>query len=66
MYTLQSTGIIKETYKIPTSPVLEANAHQRIQFYGILSEGKAIPVHARTGPECSRRMRLPDFMTIGT
>jgi hypothetical protein len=30
------------------------------------SEGKAIPLHAWTGPEGSRRLRLPDFKTIGT
>jgi len=29
-------------------------------------KGKAIPLQAWTGPEGSRRMRLPDFMTIGT
>jgi hypothetical protein len=28
--------------------------------------GKAIPLKALTGPEGSRRLRLPDFMTIGT
>jgi len=27
---------------------------------------KAIPVQGWTSPEDSRRMRLPDFMTIGT
>jgi len=27
-------------------------------------KGKAIPLQPWTGPECSRRMRLPDFMTI--
>jgi len=27
---------------------------------------KAIPVQAWTGPEGSRRMRLPDFKAIGT
>jgi hypothetical protein len=27
---------------------------------------KAIPLQALTGPEGSRRMRLPDFTTIGT
>ena len=27
---------------------------------------KAIPVQAWTGPEGSRRLRLPDFKTIGT
>jgi len=26
----------------------------------------AIPLQAWTGPEGSRRLRLPDFMTIGT
>ena len=30
------------------------------------SEGKANPVQAWTGPEGSRKLRLPDFMTIGT
>jgi len=28
--------------------------------------GKAIPLQAWTGPECSRRMGLPDFKTIDT
>jgi hypothetical protein len=29
-------------------------------------KGKAIPLQACTGPEGSRRMRLPDFKTFGT
>ena len=29
-------------------------------------KGKAIPLQAWTGPEGSRRSRLPDFKTIGT
>jgi hypothetical protein len=29
-------------------------------------KGKAIPLQAWTGPEGSRRLRLPDFRTIGT
>jgi len=33
---------------------------------GWLFTGKAIPLHAWTGPEGSRRLRLPDFKTIGT
>ena len=28
--------------------------------------GKAIPLQAWTGPEGSRRLRLPDFKTTGT
>jgi hypothetical protein len=29
-------------------------------------KGKAIPLQVWTGPEGSRRLRLPDFMTIDT
>jgi hypothetical protein len=29
-------------------------------------KGKAIPLEAWTGPECSRRLRLSDFKTIAT
>jgi hypothetical protein len=39
-------------------------------FYGtlrfIMVRGIAIPLQAWTGPEGSRRLRLPDFNTIGT
>jgi hypothetical protein len=31
-----------------------------------ITSGKAIPPQAWTGPECSRRLRLPDFKKIGT
>jgi hypothetical protein len=30
------------------------------------SKGKAIPLRAWTGPEGFRKLRLPDFKTIGT
>jgi len=30
------------------------------------TKGKAIPLQAWTGPEGSRRLRLPDFKTVGT
>jgi hypothetical protein len=29
-------------------------------------KGKANPLQALTGPDASRRLRLPDFKTIGT
>jgi len=29
-------------------------------------KGKAIPLQAWTGPEVSRRLKLPDFKTFGT
>jgi len=33
---------------------------------GNVSEGKAVPLQACRVLECSRRLRLPDFKTIGT
>jgi len=35
-------------------------------FLLCLQKAKAIPLQAWTGPEGSRRLRLPDFKTIGT
>jgi hypothetical protein len=32
----------------------------------LCGKGKAVPLQALRGPEGSRRLRLPDFMTIGT
>jgi hypothetical protein len=32
----------------------------------VIYKGKAIPLQALTGPEGSRRLRLPDFKTIIT
>jgi len=28
-----------------------------------VNDGKAVPIQAWTGPESSRKLRLPDFMT---
>jgi len=38
-------------------------SNQKIHF---IQEEKAIPLQAWTGPEVSRRLRLPDFKTAGT
>jgi hypothetical protein len=35
-------------------------------MFGCKGKGKAIPLEALTGPEGSRRLRLPDFKTVGT
>jgi len=48
---------------------LFATVNGRLNFVTVTvtnGKGKAIPLQAWTGPEGSRRMRLPDFMTIGT
>jgi hypothetical protein len=34
--------------------------------YKLNNAGKAIPLQAWTGPQGSRRLRLPGFKTIGT
>jgi hypothetical protein len=41
------------------------NSYERNQQVAII-KGKAIPLQAWTGPEGSRRLRLPDLKTIGT
>jgi hypothetical protein len=40
----------------------------RFTIFGcfLRGKGKAIPLQAWTSPEGSRRLRLPDFMTIDT
>jgi hypothetical protein len=35
-------------------------------FFSLSKVKAAIPVEAWTGPEASRRLRLPDFKTAGT
>jgi len=35
-------------------------------LFSSITKGKAKALQAWTGPEGSRRMRLPDFKTIGT
>jgi hypothetical protein len=37
-----------------------------LQNLSQLKEVKAIPVQAWKGPEGSKRLRLPDFKTVGT
>jgi hypothetical protein len=39
--------------------------YQQVVYVKIRYKGKAIPLQALTGPEDSRRLRLPDFKTIG-
>jgi hypothetical protein len=36
-----------------------------VAFRKVMSKGEAVPLQTWTGPEGSRRLRLPDFKTIG-
>ena len=35
----------------------------RAIFYSVKGKGKAVPLQAWSGPEGSRKLRFPDFMT---
>ena len=52
-------------YVIPRLAVLTFIKDVSIQA-NIKVKGKAIPLQAWTGPEDSRRLRPPDFKTLGT
>jgi hypothetical protein len=52
----------------PCAKMLVKASHPRLvqRALGAYVKGKAIPLHAWTGLEGSRRMRIPDFKTVGT
>jgi hypothetical protein len=52
---------------LQTERIEDDNQYRTInQFEKGKGKGKAIPLEPLTGPEISRRLRLPDFKTIGT
>ena len=62
-----------ERIMLPSPSTLKTEAAQPyktpVSMYHIkvkVKKGKAIPLQAWTGPEVSRRLKLPDFKTIGT
>jgi hypothetical protein len=52
---------IQDLYMLQSATVVQRKLSVIIQTIG-----KAIPLQARTGPEGTRRLRLPDFKTFGT
>jgi hypothetical protein len=46
--------------------IIKIIGYLSLSITNIASVYKAIPLQALTGPEGSRRLRLPDFKTIGT
>ena len=55
MQSLEVSGAVR--------PIYGSLGVKRLSFLG---KGKAIPLQAWADPEGSRRLRLPNFMTIGT
>jgi len=56
-------GILNFNNYSTTQVTTSSASHFRLQGKG---KGKAIPLQVWIGPEGSRRLRLPDFKTIGT
>ena len=58
---------ILRSLPIDVSSVVFFEAHIELWSYHIwISKGKAIPLQAWTDPAVSKRLRLPDFKTVGT
>ena len=53
-------------YDISRLRVNEDRRREFLIFLMVKAKGKAIPLQAWTGPEGSRRLRLPDFKTFST
>jgi hypothetical protein len=47
-------------------PVKQRNSKQATYQSKVKGKGKTVPFQAWAGPEGSRRLRLPDFKTVGT
>jgi len=59
---LRGKSLIVYNYPLHVSVSL----HRYIAHRFYKGKDKAIPLQAWAGPEASRRLRLPDFKTIGT
>ena len=55
--------MFSERYRL-TVKIIDYFTHMYKRFVSV--KVKAIPIQAWTGPEGSRRLRLPDFKTTGT
>ena len=67
--TIDFRFVIKILTLVPTGDLVE-NTKIYFEIYFVFVavykvKGKAIPLQAWTGPEGSRRLRLPDFKTVG-
>jgi hypothetical protein len=54
-------GAVKTHILYPITP-----PPPNLAVHEVKDKGKAIPLQAWTGPESSRRLRFPDFKTLGT
>ena len=59
---ITTTTTTKKTYQIPTPSPLHEIVVLTLSV-GVKGKGKAVPLQAWSGPEGSRKLRFPDFMT---
>jgi hypothetical protein len=65
MITMFHTGVNTSPKKHDTTSSSQINKTDSTTIYNS-SKGKAIPLQVWTGPEGSRRLRIPDCKTITT
>ena len=63
---LKITPILDKLLEYKGNWIQHVNRMTRSRLPRIKDKGKAIPLQAWTGPQGSRRLRFPDFKTIGT
>jgi len=59
-------GVVVNARFLMTTPSVFSSSLPIKPFMANTVKGKAVPLQAWTGPEGSRRLRPPDFKTIGT
>ena len=54
--------IVPATLRIEAAVLIQTSLRYALPE-GSKGKGKAVPLQARSGPECSRKLRFPDFMS---
>jgi hypothetical protein len=63
---ISSLSVSNILFELLLSAIVAAELVITLVVVVVVVKGKAIPLQAWRGPEGSRRLRLPDFKTIGT
>jgi len=65
---MKQAGVCTSTFIVSPDPLppIPSNSSTMNRGHLPLCKGKAMPLQTSTGPEGSRRFRLPDFKTVGT
>ena len=61
-----SVGVLYGKYRFAKATFAPYIKFEKMRHFDASAYIKAVPLQAWTGPEGSRRLRLPDFKTIST